>query len=330
MGTILNKLQRILDTKGSIRDAIISKGQDIPEDTPFASYADKISAISAGTDTADATATPADILQGKTAYAKGAKVTGNIPIKSENDIAIGFPIDTSEPAYVSMSEGYYPKNTQKSLNTQNAPSISLDISSTGEISAAYSMNNGVYRGGSKVTSLQLTTIEAQTIIPRTADVDIPAGLYTTGIVKIKGDDSLVAENIKRDVSIFGVTGSLREYVTVRATVNTTLAGLCIAYLPPYVGDNRWLILKIIPSSGVQKHTAYLTEGSFILFGNTERADYSIADNSGAELFAFSENITVTGYADNKLQTKALFFPKLYRFTSTAAFFNIAAAGGGVN
>lgn len=45
MGTIAEKLQKLLDTKNAIKNAIIAKGQEIGETDTFASYADKIVAI---------------------------------------------------------------------------------------------------------------------------------------------------------------------------------------------------------------------------------------------------------------------------------------------
>lgn len=88
---------------------------------------------SGGTDTSDATATENDILSGKTAYAKGVKVTGKIQSQA-----------------------------------------------------------------------------AQTITPGTKDQTIASGKYLSGTQTIKGDSNLKAENIKKGVSIFGVSGSLEE------------------------------------------------------------------------------------------------------------------------
>ena len=89
--------------------------------------------VSEGTDTSDATATAEDILLGETAYARGEKLTGTIPLKEE-----------------------------------------------------------------------------ATYIPTTEDQTIEAGKYLKGNQIIKGDSNLLAENIKKGISIFGVDGILNQ------------------------------------------------------------------------------------------------------------------------
>lgn len=52
-----------------------------------------------------------------------------------------------------------------------------------------------------------TAQAAQTITPTTSDQTIASGLYLTGDQTIKGDANLLAENIKKGVTIFGVEGT---------------------------------------------------------------------------------------------------------------------------
>lgn len=50
MGTTADKLNKLLETKANIKQAIIDKGVDIPDDTKFADYPSKIADIASGDD----------------------------------------------------------------------------------------------------------------------------------------------------------------------------------------------------------------------------------------------------------------------------------------
>lgn len=80
-----------------------------------------------------------------------------------------------------------------------------------------------YVDGSKVTGT-ISSKSAATYTPGTSDQTISSGQYLAGTQTIKGDANLVAENIKKGVSIFGVTGTLESGGTGTSTNN------CEAYL----------------------------------------------------------------------------------------------------
>lgn len=63
-----------------------------------------------------------------------------------------------------------------------------------------------YTNNGKVTG-SIQSQAAQTITPSTTDQKISSGKYLSGTQTIKGDANLLAENIKKDISIFGVTGT---------------------------------------------------------------------------------------------------------------------------
>lgn len=153
-----------------------------------------------GTDTSDATATAGDILSGKTAYVAAGKVTGTIASKSSSNL-------TASGATVTVPAGYYPSQASKSVATATQATPSITVSSAGLITAKSTQSAGYVSSGTKSATKQLTTQGAQTITPGTSNKTIASGRYLTGTQTIKGDANLVAANIKKGVSIFGVSGT---------------------------------------------------------------------------------------------------------------------------
>lgn len=190
-----------------------------------------LEAGSTGTDTSDATATAGDILNGKTAYVNGEKVTGTITIK-------GAQVYTPRATDQTILAGYYLKGNQTiegdanliADNIKKGVSIfgvsgTLETGSTGTDTSDATATAGdilygetAYVRGEKVTGT-IQSIGARTITPSVNDKEIHAGYYLKGSQTIKGDSNLVAENIKSGVSIFGVIGTL-ETGSAGKTVKT--------------------------------------------------------------------------------------------------------------
>ena len=153
-------------------------------------------------------ATAADVAQGKTfTSAAGLKVTGTAT--------------ASTPAL--QSKTVTPSTSQQTITPDNSydglSSVTVEAMPSGTLNAPTVNSSGLitaqigtsgYLASGTKTTKQLTTQTAQTITPGTADQTIASGKYLTGVQTIKGDANLVAGNIKKGVSIFGVAGSYSE------------------------------------------------------------------------------------------------------------------------
>lgn len=102
------------------------------------------------------------------------------------------------------------------IQAHDAPTRSGPTSSSGVVAISHTQAAGFTLGGTSSTSFTLTTKSAQTYTPTTTDQTITAGRWLTGTQTIKGDANLVAGNIKKDVPIFGVTGTYEvSFSTIR-------------------------------------------------------------------------------------------------------------------
>ena len=151
------KLDYILDEKANkIIPYNIRKGVEI-----FG-----VSGECVGVDSTDATATPADIREGKTAYVNDQKITGTFKGVETTDA-------TATAEHILIGRSAY---TAEGMTSGKMP------------------NNGI---------LNYT--------PKAENQDIPAG-YTSGGT-VKGDANLVAENIKKGTTIFGIEGQAEDEFT---------------------------------------------------------------------------------------------------------------------
>lgn len=153
-------------------------------------------------------ATASDVAQGKTfTSAAGLKVTGTATASTPTLQSKTVTPSTSQQT-ITPDNSY---DGLSSVTVEAMPSGTLNaptVNSSGLITAQIG-TSGYLASGTKTTK-QLTTQTAQTITPGTADQTIASGKYLTGVQTIKGDANLVAGNIKKGVSIFGVAGSYSE------------------------------------------------------------------------------------------------------------------------
>ncbi len=187
MGTTADKLQHLVDTKEMIKTAIIGKGQPIADSEPFGDYAGKIDDISF-----ECTATPEMILNGKTAYSGGNKITGTMPIKTAETFAPSVTART-------IPLGRYLSGTQ-TINPVTGTAGVGDVLSGKTFASA----NGVGITGTMTSRGAVTS----TISTQGGQYTVPSG-YHNGSGKVTASfANLSAGNIKSGVNVGGVVGSL--------------------------------------------------------------------------------------------------------------------------
>lgn len=99
MNELNTQLDYLAETKNLLKTAINDKGQNIEDNTPFRNYVEKVNDISTlSSETADATATSDDIVESKTAYVNGEKITGNLKnyITSGEEAVVNYQISVEK------------------------------------------------------------------------------------------------------------------------------------------------------------------------------------------------------------------------------------------
>lgn len=159
-----------------------------------------------------------------TGYITGGTKSGTAVTVSASELVSGtLSINSAGTAdvtiYASASVASGSASTPATSITAN-PTISVSASGlitasvSGSKSVTPSVSAGYVSSGTAGTvsvsgsnTQQLTTQSAQTITPTTTNQTIASGKYLTGAQTILGDANLLAENIKKDVVLFGITGT---------------------------------------------------------------------------------------------------------------------------
>lgn len=179
------------------------------------------------TDVSDTTASASDVASGKYFYtANGTKTQGSATTPSvQTDRS--YTVSGSGSATINPSSGYdamskvsltVPSGTATAPSTisgssasvstgTNTLTLSKTVSVTPNVSTAGYISSGTAGNSSVSLTASVTTKGATTYTPTTSDQTIASDTYLTGAQTISGDANLVAGNIKKDITIFGVTGT---------------------------------------------------------------------------------------------------------------------------
>lgn len=209
------------------------------------------------------------MLDGTVACGQSGKVIGTISKKASATITPGTADQTiSSGQYLSGAQTIKGDKNLVAENIKSGVSIfgvtgTLETGGTGtDTSDATASASDILSGktayvkGTKVTGT-ISKKAAATITPGTADQTIASGQYLSGTQTIEGDANLIADNIKKGVSIFGVTGTLESGGTGGASTNNCEAYLITSTTQTVSFKNTGGTLKVW---GYATHTSSLSWG----------------------------------------------------------------------
>ena len=277
-------------------------------------------AVGAGGDTSDATATAADILQGKTAYGADGKITGTIPSvegkqivpKAAGQIAVAGNVYTTGARIIPKEDNFIPANIRKdvsiwgvvgTLDQGSTPApdpnlipanvkagVTIDgvtgtFTNDATITADYILDGfSGYANGEKITG-NIPSKDAATYTPGTADQYISAEQYLSGAQKISGDANLVSGNIAQGKEIFGVTG------TFTSDANATAESMQLG-VSAYVKGQR--VVGTAPVQAAKTVTPTTTEQTAVASGSFTSGEVKVAGDANLVAENIKEGVSIFG------------------------------------
>lgn len=189
---------------------------------------------SGGLDTDELTAVAADVLTGKTAGISGTDrpIAGTMPNRGAINQSLNAGGSYTIPAGYHNGAGKVTATALSSQTSANATAAQIltgqtawvngakvtgSMTNRGTVSQSLTINGGYtipagYHNGSGRVTQSIPVQGGSTTIPGTANKTVvAANRYVNGNIIVAGSGNLTAQNIKKGVNIFGVTGTWEGY-----------------------------------------------------------------------------------------------------------------------
>lgn len=251
MSTLIENINRIYTDKEAIKQVIVAKGITVPDRTSLDEYAGLIAQINSGMDTGDATAIATDIMNGKTAYIKGKKVTGSMA----NQGAINHSLSIN--GSYTIPEGYH-NGIGKVTQSINSKAAEIYVpTTTDQIIAAnqYLSGSQTIRGDENLIPDNIISGKSIFGINGTANSSGESIFYTTLVCKLYPSTTNLNQNIRaQNTYSFNIKNAKK--ITFENIVFSQISGSFLGYYCSY----QFTYIDNSKSEWTEIYTSHNTSG----------------------------------------------------------------------